>query len=267
VPSALDAGRTDLGCALTPLCSRLRGKRNYEGRWWCSTSDGHVEFESLLEREALMMADFDVDVVAVAAQPLALLRPRQIEGSTYHVPDFFVRLSNGDGRIVDVKRLAAIGCSEDQFVLTRAARKEIGWQYEVFTGMQPIFGKNVRWLSGYRQDRYAPATALRRRSSMRSRHPRRSVSASNGRLGNAAHGSRTFSRTRYHLMWKQALSADLTVPLSMQTVGLQGRFLPLHPESLAAARMTGAPPASPISTSGPAALCCIPTSHWCSSRC
>jgi len=65
----------------------------------------------LLEREAFMMADFDVDVVAVAAQPLAFLWPRQIKGSTYHVPDFFVRLSNGDGRIVDVKRLAAVGSS------------------------------------------------------------------------------------------------------------------------------------------------------------
>jgi hypothetical protein len=30
-----------------------KGKRNYEGRWWCSTSGGHVEFESLLERDAL----------------------------------------------------------------------------------------------------------------------------------------------------------------------------------------------------------------------
>lgn len=39
---------------------------------------------------------------------LAFLWPRQIKGSTYHVPDFFVRLSNGHGRIVDVKRLAAV---------------------------------------------------------------------------------------------------------------------------------------------------------------
>ena len=137
-----------------------KGKRNYEGRWSSSTSGGHVEFESLLEREALMVADFDVDVVAVAVQPLAFLWPRQIEGSTYHVPDFFVRLSNGDGRIVDVKRRAAVGSSEDQFALSRAACNEIGWQYEVFTGVQPIFGKNVRWLSGYRQDRYAPRDGI-----------------------------------------------------------------------------------------------------------
>lgn len=83
------------------------------------------------------MADFDVDAVAVAAQPLAfsgLGRSR----STYHVPYLFVWLSNGDRRIVDVKRPTAVGSSEAQFALTRAACKEIGWQYQVFTETQPL---------------------------------------------------------------------------------------------------------------------------------
>lgn len=167
-----------------------KGKRNYEGRWWCSTSGGHVEFESLLERDALMMADFDVDVVAVAVQPLAFLWPRQIKGSTYHVPDFFVRLSNGDGRIVDVKRLAAVGSSEAQFALTRAACNEIGWQYEVFTGIQPIFGKNVRWLSGYRQDRYAPRDGITSAIIDAFKEPTPLGVGVERRLGNAAHGAR-----------------------------------------------------------------------------
>jgi hypothetical protein len=68
----------------------------------------------LLERDALMMADFDVDVVAVAVQRLAFLWPRQIKASTYHVPDFCVRLSNSHGRVVDVKRPTAVGSSRDQ---------------------------------------------------------------------------------------------------------------------------------------------------------
>src|SRR4051812_635578 len=52
------------------------GKRNYEGVWWSSANRGHVAFESLLEREYLLAADAAIDVVAVAAQPLALLWPR-----------------------------------------------------------------------------------------------------------------------------------------------------------------------------------------------
>ena len=121
------------GVANHPLTGELAGL----------SVEAALQFESLLERDALMMADFDVDVVGVAAQPLAFLWPRQIKGSTYHVPDFFVRLSNGDGRIVDVKGPAAVGAAEAQFVLTRAACDEIGWHYEVFTGIQSNFGKNI----------------------------------------------------------------------------------------------------------------------------
>lgn len=51
------------------------GKRNYEGLYWSSTSRAHVDFESLLEREYLMAADHAPDIVAIAAQPLALLWP------------------------------------------------------------------------------------------------------------------------------------------------------------------------------------------------
>ena len=71
------------------------GKRNYEGLWWSSTTRRHVEFESLLEREYLLAADATVDVVAVAAQPLALLWPHGTPGERNHVPDFFVRLASG----------------------------------------------------------------------------------------------------------------------------------------------------------------------------
>jgi hypothetical protein len=80
------------------------GKRNYEGSWWSSTVRGHVPFESLLEREYLMSADFEPHIVAITAQPLALLWPRGTAGEKNHVPDFFVRLNNGDGRLVDVRR-------------------------------------------------------------------------------------------------------------------------------------------------------------------
>lgn len=52
------------------------GKRNYEGLYWSSTNRRHVEFESLLEREYLLAADNASDIVAIAAQPLALLWPR-----------------------------------------------------------------------------------------------------------------------------------------------------------------------------------------------
>ena len=109
------------------------GKRNYEGLWWSSTNRGHVAFESLLEREYLLAADAAVDVVAVAAQPLALLWPHGTPGELNHVPDFFVRLASGDGRLVDVRAPDRVEKNAAQFAMTREVCIEIGWQYEVFS--------------------------------------------------------------------------------------------------------------------------------------
>lgn len=50
-------------------------KRNYEGYWFSTTTRDHIRFESLLERQFLMSADHDPDIVAISAQPLALLWP------------------------------------------------------------------------------------------------------------------------------------------------------------------------------------------------
>ncbi|WP_307857450.1 TnsA-like heteromeric transposase endonuclease subunit [Mycobacterium sp. SM1] len=133
------------------------GKRNYEGLWWSSTVRAHVPFESLLEREYLMSADFEPQIVAIAAQPLAFLWPHGMAGQRSHVPDFFVRLGNGDGRLVDVRHPDRVDDAAAQFNLTRQICAEIGCEYEIFTGLDPVAEQNMRWLAGYRQDRCAPA--------------------------------------------------------------------------------------------------------------
>jgi hypothetical protein len=64
------------------------GKRNYDGSWWSSTVRAHVLFESLLEREYLLAADFDTRVVGIAAQPVALLWPRSTSGQSTSTKSF-----------------------------------------------------------------------------------------------------------------------------------------------------------------------------------
>lgn len=132
------------------------GKRNYEGLYWSSTNRRHVDFESLLEREYLLVADAADDIVAIAAQPLAMLWPRSTSGHRNHVPDFFVRLVSGDGRLVDVRSSERVEENAEQFALTRSVCDQVGWQYEVFTGLAPEVSANLRWLAGYRHDRSAP---------------------------------------------------------------------------------------------------------------
>lgn len=191
-----------------------KGKRNYEGSWWSSTSGVHVRFESLLERGYLMTADYAAEVVGISAQPCALLWPRGTEGQKFHVPDFFCRLSDGDGRLVDVKHPDRVEASGRQFALTREVCGQVGWEYEVFTGLPRIESQNLRWLSGYRQDRYAPdaetgagilavfASPLHLRTGIRSA----------GKM--TGKPQETVLANVYHMLWNRLLSVNPGAPLT-----------------------------------------------------
>jgi hypothetical protein len=174
-----------------------------------------VAFESLLEREYLLAADATVDVVAVAAQPLALLWPHGTAGQRNHVPDFFVRLASGDGRLVDVRARDRVAKNAAQFAMTREVCEEIGWQYEVFTGLPRARSQNLRWLAGYRHDRHAPggdtagairecfATPVTLQTGLRRASPSTGLS------------SDVVTAHVLHLLWRKQLVVDLSTPLSM----------------------------------------------------
>lgn len=148
----------EAACPVREFCA-WPGKRNYEGLWWSSTTRSHIPFESLFERDALMAFDFDGEVIAMVAQPMAFLWPRGGAGQpSSHVPDLFVRLASGDGCVVDVRPAELIDDrAQMQFSLTQQVCTEIGWEYRVFTGLNASRRLNMRWLSGYRHDRFLPS--------------------------------------------------------------------------------------------------------------
>lgn len=66
------------------------------------TTGKHAWYESLLQRDRLLLADFDPDVVGIAAQPMWLVG--EGKGVTRrHVPDLLLALSDGNFMLVDVK--------------------------------------------------------------------------------------------------------------------------------------------------------------------
>ena len=134
-------------------------RRVYDGLYWSSTTRTHIEFESLLEREYLMSADFDTAAVDIAAQPMAILWPYRKRGPRHHVPDYFIRLSDGTGRVIDVRRPDKTEGNQ-QFEMTHALCDQIGWQYEVFTGLSAQREANLRFMAGFRADRYRPDDGL-----------------------------------------------------------------------------------------------------------
>ncbi|WP_374194287.1 TnsA-like heteromeric transposase endonuclease subunit [Streptomyces sp. N35] len=49
-----------------------RGERHFPGWYWAATTRRHVGFESWLERDRLLLMDFDPSVVGISSQPFWL---------------------------------------------------------------------------------------------------------------------------------------------------------------------------------------------------
>jgi hypothetical protein len=128
-----------------------RGQAHYSGWYWSATMGRHVVYESRLELARLLLADFDCQVEAIAAQPFLVAGPGN--GRTRrHVPDFLLVDRSGLVTVVNVKpadRLAdpkvaqSLGWAGTVF----AAR---GWRHEVWSQAPPEVLANVRFLAACR---------------------------------------------------------------------------------------------------------------------
>lgn len=131
-----------------------KGMSSFAGWWWFAASGEHVGYESWLERDHVMLMDFDPAVVAVASQPFWLSwhdgRRRR------HAPDFFARRSNGSGVVVDVRPDDRIPQRDAEvFAVTAQACEQAGWEFRRVGVPGTVFAANVRWLSRYRHPRCA----------------------------------------------------------------------------------------------------------------
>ncbi|MEV0903144.1 TnsA-like heteromeric transposase endonuclease subunit [Actinoplanes sp. NPDC049802] len=130
-----------------------RGQRNFPGWWWSSTMGRHVGFESWLERDHVMLLDFDPRVTAFASQPFWLRWPAG-DRVRRHLPDYFVRCADGVGMVMDVRaddRIEPVDA--EAFAVTAAACEVVGWRFRRVGTLDGVFAANVRWLSRYRHPR------------------------------------------------------------------------------------------------------------------
>lgn len=132
-----------------------RGQRHFPGLWWLATTGRHVGFESWLERDHVMTLDFDRAVAGVSSQPFTLSwgdRGRRVS----HTPDYFARLADGSGVVVDVRPADRVGPQDAvKFEATAVACALVGnWSFRLVHELEPVLAANVRWLSGYRHPRH-----------------------------------------------------------------------------------------------------------------
>jgi hypothetical protein len=88
-------------------------------------------------------------VTAIAAQPF-LLRAHAGGRVRRHVPDFFLVRADESALLVNVKPAARLADPEVAGALEWPGRiaREHGWDYEVWSGADPVFLANVRFLAG-----------------------------------------------------------------------------------------------------------------------
>ena len=191
-----------------------KGLRSFAGWWFFVTTESHVGFESWLERDHLMLMDFDPGVRAVSSQPF-WLRWHDGQGRVRrHAPDFFARRTDGSGVVVDVRPDDRIPARDaETFAVTGGACASAGWEYRRSGDLDPVLAANVRWLSRYRHSRclVPEVAAVLLDGFVGGRGLFEGAEAAGDRL--------RVLPVLFHLMWRRELVADLTAgPLGPSTV-------------------------------------------------
>ncbi|MET4610621.1 hypothetical protein ABIC28_001599 [Rhodococcus sp. PvR044] len=190
------------------------GQRSFPGWYWSLTMRAHVPYDSRLELARLLLADFDPAVETIVAQPFQIAWPHQGE-LRRQIPDFVLIHTDQIVTVVNVKTEEALKKAKvrETFAWVTELLAAQGWRHEVWSGVDPALLSNVRFLAGFRREHYptdlldlvehtAPGgTFLATEVAISPRWDRREVRSA-----------------ILHLLWTHTLCADLSEPLSSETV-------------------------------------------------
>ena len=147
----------DLSLGLLRGCEPVRSpgvyqrQRHMPGRWFSTTVGRFLEYESLLERDWMLLMDFDREIEWICEQPLRL-RYRLDDKLASHVPDLLVWRA-GCPELCDVKSVERLEdpLFQAQVEATGQACAEAGMGYRVLAEPDRQLLANVRWLAGFRE--------------------------------------------------------------------------------------------------------------------
>lgn len=190
-----------------------RGQGHLPGLWWAATTGSYVGYESWLERDHVMLLDFDPRVAAIAAQPFWLRWRDEAGRSRRHAPDLFARLAGGSAVVIDVRPDDRIGPRDaEAFDATGRACELAGWGFRRVGVPDPVRVANVAWLARYRHQRCgSPDVARLLLSAFAGPAPLMAGAA-------AAGDPLAVLPVLFHLMWQHVLVADLSVRLTAETL-------------------------------------------------
>jgi hypothetical protein len=177
------------------------------------TTGSHVGYESWLERDHVMLLDFDPEITAIAAQPFWLRWRSDVGRSRRHAPDLFARMADGSGVVIDVRPDDRIEQKDaEAFDDTRNACELAGWGFRRVGVPDPVLVANVVWLARYRHSRCgSPDLARLLLKAFAEPAPLMA-----GAVG--AGDPMAVLPALFHLMWQYALVADLATRLAAETL-------------------------------------------------
>ncbi|KAB1141158.1 TnsA-like heteromeric transposase endonuclease subunit [Streptomyces luteolifulvus] len=194
----------------------VRGQRHYSGTYMSATTAGPVVHESRLELARLLLADFDPAVRGIYGQPCRLMA-RIGDRVRRHVPDFLLVMRSGTARVVIAKSADRLGEPKVSEALAWPGElvERCGWEYEVWSGADPVVLANVRFLAAYRRPGVVPEEDVR--AAWQSVRDGDELAVAERRLagGRPAHEVRPALMA---LLWSGRLVTDLSRPISGDSV-------------------------------------------------
>lgn len=193
--------------------SVYRRQRHMPGRWFSTTAGRFLDYESLLERDWMLLMDFDREVEAICEQPLRL-RYQRDGAAASHIPDLLT-WRRGAPEICDVKSVERLDSPsfEVQVRAMEMACAQAGLRYRVLSEPDPQLLANVRWLAGFRQ---VPPDPDGERSRMREAIALEPCPVAQllTRSGEPA----LVRPVLMHMLWAGEAVADLAEPLGEDTI-------------------------------------------------
>lgn len=191
-----------------------RSQKHLPGLWWSVTTGSHVGYESWLERDHVMLLDFDPRVTAIAAQPFWLYWRDGAGRRRRHAPDLFARMAGGSGMVIDVRPDDRIEEKDaEAFAVMADACVLAGWGFRRAGVPDPVLTANVTWLARYRHPRCGgpPGLAGRLLGIFAEPVPLMAGAA-------AAGDPIAVLPALFHLMWRHELTADLAARMAAGTL-------------------------------------------------
>jgi hypothetical protein len=190
-----------------------RGQRHLPGFWWSSTTGAHVGYESWLERDHVMLLDFDQETVAIGAQPFWLWWTDARGERRRHAPDLFARRADDTAVVIDVRPDERIEPRDaEAFAATQTACRLAGWRFLRLGVLDPVLTANVTWLSRYRHPRFGVEDVAARLIGV--------FTGPVPLMPGAAEAGEPIAvlPVLFHLLWRHILTADLAARLTGGTV-------------------------------------------------